>query len=298
MKILNGNLNVGILGSNGQLGQILNKYIPEGVNVFNYTRKDIDLTELDRNNLNELLIRDKINIFINCAAFTDVKLAEKCNIEASLVNAESLIEIIDVCNTNKIKLIHISTDYVFSGSDLDYSYKSYKYPCQEYGITKSRGEDYIIDSSDDYLIIRTSYLYSEIGKNLVKTLINLIKTRDSIDLVCDQIISPTNCHDLAKFIWKVFNVENSHIIQYSNSGYTTPYELMESILKFYKLHIDDDLKVKLNKTFINDYDDGVIRPKNSRFNLSETEDRFNVKIEKWHDSLENFIKSLDHNITI
>ena len=149
---------------------------------------------------------------INCAAYTKVDLAEKNKDKAYQVNSEGAEKLAKLCKEFNIKLVHISTDFVFDGSNTrPYKETDVPNPSSVYGASKLQGEKNIMERLSSYFIIRTSWLYSEFGSNFVKTILRLADTQKEIKVVSDQIGSPTNAHDLADFLLEIISI-NSEVI--------------------------------------------------------------------------------------
>ena len=245
MKIL-------VTGSNGQLGseiKELTSYYPSLELIF----KDLpDLDICDSELLNKLIIDKKINAVINCAAYTAVDEAEK-NLEiAKKVNSIGVSNIVKAIDKVNGKLIHISTDYVFNGNN-SYPYKESDpvSPIGVYGKTKRAGELNVINSNIDAIVIRTSWLYSSFGNNFLKTMLNLGNKKNSVDVISDQIGTPTYAMDLARVCLEILSkfpakkiCKKGKIYHYSNEGIASWYDFAVSIMEF------AELKCKVNFNFI------------------------------------------------
>ena len=204
-------MNILVTGANGQLGKCIQdqvKLLKEKNNNYIYT--DVvgeagDGTEyldlIDEDEVKKFIKERYINVIINCAAYTNVDKAENDYEMAEAVNGFSPKYLAEAASSVGAKLIHISTDYVFNGQGfIPYTEDRATLPTSVYGITKRMGEEYIEASGCKYLIFRTAWLYSEYGKNFVKTMLELFKTKDSINVVNDQIGTPTYAGNLAKLI--------------------------------------------------------------------------------------------------
>ncbi|MBT5500184.1 MAG: dTDP-4-dehydrorhamnose reductase, partial [Thiotrichales bacterium] len=189
-----------VTGASGQLGKSLNRFVEN--NILNHqfvfaTREQLDLSNFK--NVRRFIEKNQFNIIINCAAYTSVDNAETEKEQANLVNHLSVKNIAEVARDNHIKLIHISTDYVFDGSKLaSYDETDNTSPLNVYGKTKLDGENAILSIMElNAIIIRTSWVYSEHGNNFVNTILILSQKKDKLNIVSDQIGSPTNAKDLA-----------------------------------------------------------------------------------------------------
>ena len=194
MKIL-------VTGSNGQLGNEMRVLASE---LTNHNFIFTDVAELDitnRNIVTAFFEQHQPDMVVNCAAYTDVNRAESDLEKAELVNATAPKILADCCKANGAKFIHVSTDYVFDGSaHLPYKETDREYPVSAYGTTKYHGEQNIVASGCEYIIIRTCWLYSSFGKNFVKTMASLGASKKELGVVFDQVGTPTYAADLAAAI--------------------------------------------------------------------------------------------------
>ena len=280
--------NILVTGSNGQLGSELNnlayKY-PE-VNFF-FQDKDLDITNKEK--IEHYLKKNKINFIINTAAYTDVNNAEIEKQRADLVNEKGVKNLIEFSEKYNCKLIHYSTDYVYIGknkSPLDE--KSSTNPLNYYGISKRKGEKHIENSFCESIIIRTSWLYSNFGNNFVNAIIKKIKNKEKIIVVKDQFGCPTNAKDLALDTMNILNSEikldkYGKIYNYSNLGFTNWSNFAKKIIELsgidYKVH---DVPSDFFKSEAN-------RPKFSITDKSKIINVFNLKIQKWDESLKTYL---------
>ena len=189
-------MNILVTGANGQLGSEL-KLISSSFNFF-FT----DIEELDLSNLSDInLSKYKPNYIINCCAYTDVDNAENNYESANILNHESIKFIAKWTNENHCKLIHISTDYVYDGfSKIPLKEDAKTNPINTYGVTKLRGDNACLLYNPNSIILRTSRMYSRFGNNFVKKMIKLMKNSKQLNIISDQIGSPTYAADLADII--------------------------------------------------------------------------------------------------
>lgn len=239
-------MNILVTGANGQLGNEMRIVSRNSQDHYIFT----DVAELDITNAMavEKMVNDNdIKAIINCAAYTNVDKAEDDYDFAELLNATAVKHLAQAIKKNDGILIHVSTDYVFGGTKNNT-------PCSEdepanptgvYGITKLHGEQSIIEVGCKHLIIRTAWLYSEFGKNFVKTMLNLTATKPNLNVVFDQVGSPTYAYDLAQAIFDI--VENRKyegqdgIYHYSNEGVCSWYDFTKMIAE-YAGHTDCDIQ--------------------------------------------------------
>ena len=242
-------LNILVTGSNGQVGSEIKELSSNYPYNFFFTDRDtLDITNEEA--IKNFIEENNINTIINCAAYTAVDKAESDEITADLVNRKAVKKLAKISLLNNIKLIHISTDYVFDG-------KAYKPYCEEfqtnpksvYGKTKLDGENEMIKINPaNSIIIRTSWVYSSFGANFVKTMLRLGKEKESIGVIFDQVGTPTYAKDLAKTILEIIpKIQNSKlsIYHYSNEGAISWYDFAKEIMKMAKL----DCKINPIETF-------------------------------------------------
>ena len=244
MKIL-------VTGSNGQLGSEIKKK-SKSFNNFDWvfsSSDDFDFLKL--NTINEYLNKIKPSIIINCAAYTKVDMAELDFKLADTINNKAVDLLSKWTRKNKKKLIHLSTDYVFSGkTKKKLNENSSTKPLNEYGKSKLRGELACVENDSNSLIIRTSWLYSSFGNNFVKKIIELMKTKKKLNIVNDQIGSPTYAADLAQVIIKIIssNIWIPGIYNFSNKGKVSWYDLANDIKSFYDFS-DNNIKPISSKNY-------------------------------------------------
>ena len=297
-------INVLVTGSYGQLGTCLKDIIKNKKTnnryFFSDINKDADYT-LDitsKDDVNKFITEHDINVVVNCAAYTNVDGAEEDKDRAELINCTSLNNFIIPLSKNKGSIIHISTDYVF-GDDETNDTKMREpngnvSPMNVYGATKLKGEELLKKSDIDYIIIRTSWLYSQYGKNFVKTMIKLFKKSEedgtSVKVINNQYGCPTNANDLAELIIHIIEdgfikSENKGIYHFCNYGITTWFDFASEIKRAIKSKAevipisDDEFKSKAK------------RPKFSPLATDNTERVFKINHIYWRESLNNLLKT-------
>lgn len=268
------------LGPNGQLGLSLQKL---GVAPIACDITDID--SLDR----ELKNISPGNFIVNSAAYTAVDKAEDDEKKAYLVNEVGVSNIAEVCNKYGLNLIHISTDYVFDGNTCEaYTERSVTNPIGVYGKSKLAGEVVLNTKFSDFIIIRTSWVYSEYRSNFLKTMLSL-KDRETISVVYDQIGTPTYAADLASVIIKIcdhFNEHKGQIYHYSNEGVCSWYDFAKEIFD------QKQASVKVKAILSSDYPSKVTRPKVSLLSKEKIKKELNIEIPHWKESLKVCLKNL------
>ena len=176
-----------IIGGNGQLGNCLNKLISEYALDYEFHFTDYDTLDItNQKQINEYFSEYEPHYCSNVSAYTAVDLAEQEKEKAFAINAEGVRHLAEACSEKGIDLIHISTDYVFSGdTNIPYSEDDFTNPLSVYGTSKLEGENLALENNPKTIIIRTSWLYSEFGKNFVKTMLNLFSTKNELNVVAD-----------------------------------------------------------------------------------------------------------------
>lgn len=273
MKIL-------VTGSNGQLGQSFRKISANYEHEFVFT----DVEELDITNeeqIDNYLGNKDLDCLINCAAYTAVDKAENDYDLALLLNTQAPYLLAKYTKKYKIRFIHISTDYVFDGkSSTPYTPQSIPNPKSVYGNTKLQGEKKILRCNKNANIVRTSWLYSEFGNNFVKTMIKLGQTKSSINVVYDQIGTPTYATDLAEAIMKMLDRSSlDNIYHFSNEGVCSWYDFAKKIMELNKL------KCKVMPILSKDYPTVAKRPFYSVLDKSDIKASLHIEIPHWEDSL-------------
>jgi len=283
--------NILITGSKGQLGTALQNIAD---NYSNYTCFFADKTELDIINFQALEIfvaKQNITVIINCAAYTNVDKAEEEVDLATEINYKAVENLAQISKQYKIKLIHISTDYVFDGtSEKPYLETDLTNPQNKYGETKLYGETALQNvNPKNTIIIRTSWLYSLNGHNFVNTMLRLFKKNNVVKVVSDQIGSPTNATDLANFIFTIIpqiNTKGVEIYHYSNKGSCSWFQFAQEIANITN---SDCTVVPISSEAFNSK---VKRPKYSLLNTEKVQQTFNFEILSWQDSLKQCLNKI------
>lgn len=286
------NRSIAILGSNGQLGKTFQEL--SGLYKKKYSMFFFDKTQLniqDKNLLEYFIDKYKFNYVINCAAYTDVNLAEVEQEKAYMLNYNSVENIADLAKKYNLTFIHISTDYVFDGkSCTPYKENDAVNPLNVYGKSKLRGEQAVIDvKPKNTIIIRTSWLYSNYKGNFVYTIRSLGKKKEEINVIYDQIGAPTYARDLAEVILNILPyIQNDkpEIYHYSNEGIASWYDFAKEIMKLSQL--DCNIKPIESKDFLA----LAPRPSYSVLNKQKIKEKFHIEIPYWRDSLEKCIGML------
>ena len=289
MKIL-------VTGANGQLGLCLLDQLKHSQHDVEYLNKN-DLDICIESQLRTHIKKLKPEIIINCAAYTQVDKSEDESKLANLVNNISVKNLAEISKEFNIKLIHISTDYVFDGTkNTPYSEKDVCNPINKYGETKYLGEEQIIKSECHYLIIRTSWVFSEYKTNFVKTMLELGEKNKTLKIIDDQLGSPTYAGDIAKFIRHIIEsdyIDNS-IINFSGDIATTWYGFAKKIFEVAK---DYSLKtpIELIPARTEDFNFNAKRPKLSVLSSQLLKKKYKINPSNWQQGLHKVIKIYKKN---
>jgi dTDP-4-dehydrorhamnose reductase len=244
--------------------------------------------------VNTFVTTNSIDAVINCAAYTAVDKAEKDVEMARKVNATGVFNLVKAMGNVNGKIIHISTDYVFDGTKyLPYVEEDIVNPIGVYGNTKREGELAVINSSLEGIVIRTSWLYSTYGNNFLKTMMRLGKEKEKLNVIFDQIGTPTFAGDLANTCLAILSIEQNRIdkagkvYHFSNEGVASWYDFATAVMKINKL----DCEILPIET--KDYPTLAQRPHYSVLNKTKIKKNFKITIPYWRDSLEKCIQKLN-----
>jgi dTDP-4-dehydrorhamnose reductase len=284
-----------VTGANGQLGselKVLSSSFPQYEFIF-VTREQLSID--DEKAVNELLNTHRPSWLINCAGYTAVDKAEVEKEEAFRINAYATGILAAACKKIDCRFIHISTDYVFDGnSNSPYKEDDATNPLGVYGASKLEGEKLAMEKDPGSIIIRTSWVYSQFGKNFVKTMLRLMKERESLNVVNDQFGAPTYAADLASVILKIIQYlqvnsyppDTAGIYHYANAGVTTWYDFAEAIKEISGSHC------MIHPIPASEYPTPAKRPAYSVFDTNKIEGTFGITLRQWKDSLRECIAKL------
>ena len=284
-----------ITGSDGQLGSSLLKLQNDflSLELIPSDLADLDISRQDQ--VKDFLSSRPFDYVVNCAAFTAVDKAEQYETAAFEVNQLGPKNLAETCEALKIPLIHISTDYVFSGeANMPYKENDLPGPLTAYGRSKLGGENSVLDSGVYGLIIRISWLYSEFGGNFVKSMLKLGSERRELGVVFDQIGSPTYAGDLALAILKILNgfaagnivLERTKIYHYCNQGICSWYDLAQAVMDI------GELNCRIHPITTKEFPLPAKRPHYSVLNTTLFRNKFGISIPHWRNSLSQCIENL------
>ena len=281
-----------VTGANGQLGQCLQK-ISSQFEEFEFIFTDSETLDItNKEEVNDFFWQNAPDFCINAAAYTAVDLAETDIEKAFLVNADGTENLAEACAENNAQFIHVSTDYVFDGeNNLAYTEEDFTNPLGVYGASKLAGDELALEVNPCSVILRTSWVYSEFGKNFVKTMLNLFATKEELNIVADQFGQPTNANDLAEAIMKIIKSEKitPGIFNFSNLGRISWFDFAEKIAEL------SEAKIKLNAIETSQYPTPAKRPKNSVLDLDKISKTYGIQLKPWEESLEDCVQILQNN---
>ena len=281
-----------VTGANGQLGQCLQK-ISSQFEEFEFIFTDSETLDItNKEEVNDFFWQNAPDFCINAAAYTAVDLAETDIEKAFLVNADGAENLAEACAENNAQFIHVSTDYVFDGeNNLAYTEEDFTNPLGVYGASKLAGDELALEVNPCSVILRTSWVYSEFGKNFVKTMLSLFATKDELNIVADQFGQPTNANDLAEAIMKIIKSEKitPGIFNFSNLGRISWFDFAEKIAEL------SEAKIKLNAIETSQYPTPAKRPKNSVLDLDKISKTYGIQLKPWEESLEDCVQILQNN---
>ncbi|MEZ7527675.1 dTDP-4-dehydrorhamnose reductase [Cloacibacterium normanense] len=281
-----------VTGANGQLGQCLQK-ISSQFEEFEFIFTDSETLDItNKEEVNDFFWQNAPDFCINAAAYTAVDLAETEVEIAFLVNADGTENLAEACAENNAQFIHVSTDYVFDGeNNLAYTEEDFTNTLGVYGASKLAGDELALEVNPCSVILRTSWVYSEFGKNFVKTMLNLFATKEELNVVADQFGQPTNANDLAEAIMKIIKSEKitPGIFNFSNLGRISWFDFAEKIAEL------SEAKIKLNAIETSQYPTPAKRPKNSVLDLDKISKTYAIQLKPWEESLEDCVQILQNN---
>ncbi|MBP6527337.1 MAG: dTDP-4-dehydrorhamnose reductase [Prevotella sp.] len=289
-------MNILVTGANGQLGNEIQLTSKNSKDTYIFTDVCDGYHKLDITNIEDIrkaVAENSIECIINCAAWTNVDSAENAGEIVETLNAKAPENLAKAMKEVGGLLVHVSTDYVFGGDP-------YNIPCKEdqkgtptgvYGLTKLHGEQNIQNSGAKYIIIRTSWLYSEYGKNFVKTMMNLTSTKPALKVVFDQCGTPTYAGDLATVIFDIVENRkyegNDGIYHFSNEGVCSWYDFTKKIAE-----LAGNTKCDIQPCHSDEFPSPVKRPSYSVLDKTKLKETFGIKIPYWTDSLKKCMSNM------
>ena len=276
--------NVLVTGATGQLGRdVVNELSIRGYISISPNRLEMDLSS--ESSIKEYILNSNCEAIIHCAAYTAVDKAEK---EADLcieINSTATKYIAQCAKKLDVPMIYISTDYVFDGTkDGIYKENDITNPINVYGESKLLGEQYVNEFLSKYYIVRTSWVFNLGGKNFIETMLKLSKTKDELNVVCDQIGSPTYTKDLSRLLVDMLETDKYGLYHATNEGYCSWYEFAREIFSL------SNIDIHLNKICSNEYKTDAKRPFNSRLSKDKLIENGFKPLPYWKDALKDYLK--------
>ncbi|MDE5585492.1 MAG: dTDP-4-dehydrorhamnose reductase [Muribaculaceae bacterium] len=286
-------MNILVTGANGQLGNCIRNAAKNSKDNYIFTDvAELDITDSDA--VKKAVKDHDIKVIVNCAAYTNVDKAESDAEFAELLNAKAVRNLADAVKANDGTLIHVSTDYVFGGSqgNTPRTEEEPVNPTGVYGLTKLHGEQQINESGVKALIFRTAWLYSEYGKNFVKTMLYLTSTKPELNVIFDQVGTPTYAQDLADFIVGIIEEDKldgkEGIYHYSNEGVCSWFDFTKMIAD-----IAGNKGCDIRPCHSDEFPSPVTRPSYSVLDKTKVKETFGIRVPYWTDSLKKCIANLE-----
>ena len=279
-------MKVMVTGITGQLGfDVMRELAKKNIDATGAARKDFDLT--DATAMRSFIERHKPDAIIHCAAYTAVDKAEDEPELAMAINSDAVKAIAEISRELDIKLIHISTDYVFPGDGVEpYEIDDRKAPTNAYGRSKLAGEEAVLSTLEKYFIVRISWVFGINGKNFVRTMLRLSETRDRLTVVDDQIGSPTYTADLARLLVEMVQTDRYGIYHATNEGYCSWAEFAAEIFR------QAEVDVEVVPVESSAYPTKAIRPKNSRMSKKSLDAAGFERLPSWKDAVGRYLIEL------
>lgn len=280
MKIL-------LTGVTGQLGFDVKKTLDKtSVEVYAPNRQEMDISSEE--SIAKYIEDKTIDAIIHCAAYTAVDKAETETVLNDAINIDGTKFLVEIAKQKNIKLMFISTDYVFDGTkETPYVEDDIRNPINRYGLSKKLAEDIIINYLEHYFILRISWVIGTNGNNFVKTMLRLGNERDELNVINDQTGSPTFTKDLAPLISNMILTDKYGIYHVTNEGYCTWHELATKIFKLKKFD------VKVNPILTSEYKTDAKRPLNSKMSKNKLIEAGFEPLQHWEESLKEYLKIMD-----
>jgi len=275
-----------VTGVTGQLGFDVCRVLKEqNIEYFPCSRETFSLEDFEK--AREVIENYRPNVIIHAAAYTAVDKAETETELCNKINCEATENLAKIAKDINAKFIYISTDYVFPGDGENfYEINDEKNPLNAYGKSKLMGEKSVVNTLDKYFIVRISWVFGKNGKNFIKTMLNLSKTRDEIRVVADQIGSPTYTADLAKLLVEIAKTEKYGVYHATNEGVCSWAEFAEEIFKL------ANKNTKVIKISTEEYPTPARRPKNSRMSKKSLDNAGFSRLPHWQDALKRYLEEL------
>jgi len=280
-----------VVGAAGQLGRALVAGAPSGAHVIAYDRSDLDITEVKQ--VDAAIASCEPNIVFNAAAYTAVDKAESEPDRAHAINADAVGYLAEASRNADAKFVHVSTDFVFSGKDgVPYTPDAATAPLGVYGATKLAGER-AAGKVDNSLIVRTAWVYDRQGSNFVNTMLRLMRERDTLSVVADQVGTPTLTDDLAGALWQLAEEDARGTFQFTNSGVASWYDFAVAIQEEAMAAGTLDRAIQVLPIRTQDYPTPAARPSYSVLDCSKTYEALGKPARHWRKALRSIFEDND-----
>lgn len=281
-----------VTGADGQLAKCLAELVKNepiaGTEFIFLNRQQLDIA--DKHVVEAFFFSNQIDCLVNCAAYTAVDLAESEVEKAFQINADGVKYLASECHDNQVKFIHVSTDYVFDGeANAPITEEENTNPLGVYGKSKLEGERLAFEYHPNTVILRTAWVYSEYGKNFLKTMLRLFNEKDQLNIVQDQSGTPTSAHDLARAIYLIIKnkLKLQGVYHFVNSGQTTWFGFADKIREL------THAQIKLNPISTEEYPTPAHRPAYSVLSNEKISQALNWEIPHWEESLQHILNKID-----
>jgi len=278
-------MKIAVIGKSGQLATCLNEVATNDFDVSFFGSDEVDITKAET-----YTPLKSANLIINCSAYTAVDKAEECPEDAYSINRMGVIQLVQFCEENQIKLIHFSTDFVFDGEARSpYDEDDFTGPKSIYGASKLAGEEVILQSSLSAVVIRTSWLYSPFGHNFCKTMLRLGTERSELSVVNDQIGTPTSALDLARVVFQIIESglpDTPELYHVSNTGQCSWADFVREIFNL------KGVSVIVNNTTTEAFNAPAPRPKYSVLSTEKLLFTYGIAMRPWKEALKEVLSAL------
>lgn len=276
-----------VTGAKGQLGSdVILQLKKNGTEAVEADLPELDITDADA--VEQFVAQSGADGVIHCAAYTNVDSAESETELCRKINVDGTLNLARSCEKHGLKLLYISTDYVFSGDGHEaFETNSQKIPCNFYGKSKLEGEIAAIENCSKCFVVRISWVFGENGKNFVKTMLRLAEDRSEISVVCDQIGSPTYTKDLAKLLCNMILTEKYGVYHATNENYCSWAEFAAAIMEY------SGSETKIIPIKSSEYKSVAKRPANSRLSKKSLDDNGFDRLPSWQDALKRFLNNIN-----
>lgn len=277
-----------VTGVKGQLGfDVVHELKKNNIEAVGVDIEEMDIT--DKEAVDKVITSADVDAVIHCAAYTAVDAAEDNMEICRKVNADGTRNIAEVCKKLGIKMMYISTDYVFEGEgERPWEPDDERQPLNAYGISKYEGEVAVQENLEKYFIVRIAWVFGVNGKNFIKTMLNLGKTHDTLTVVSDQIGSPTYTYDLAVLLVQMIQSDKYGIYHATNEGFCSWYDFAVEIFK------QAGMNVNVIPVSSEEYKSKAKRPHNSRMSKDKLEANGFERLPSWQNALERYLKEIEY----